>query len=202
MVPLGSPENFDVCHHAIVHVCGLPSNINKEDSTFDIHPEQYLSATKTANNAFPVRCGFPSTARWEKYKPMPGKGKPAVIEGLLTGVERNDDRTVKYFIVDLEKVTFISQGPAAPKAEESPTKPSAYIISSSPSQRELSTSSVNSGTPARLKFTGFFRSQEPNPDAKSDGPASKKRKTADDLALEESGDKGEGSSTGRRAQRH
>ncbi|KAJ7916923.1 hypothetical protein B0H13DRAFT_2445608 [Mycena leptocephala] len=183
MVPLGSPENFDVCHHAIVHVCGLPSNINKEDSTFDIHPEQYLSATKTANNAFPVRCGFPSTARWEKYKPMPGKGKPVVIEGLLTGVERNDDRTVKYFIVDLEKVTFISQGPAVPKAEESPTKP------------------MNSGTPARLKFTGFFGSQESNPDAKSDGPASKKRKTADDRALEESGDKGEGSSTGRRAQR-
>ncbi|KAJ7857585.1 hypothetical protein B0H13DRAFT_2672695 [Mycena leptocephala] len=32
MMPLGSPKNFDMCHHAIVHVCGLPSNINKEDS--------------------------------------------------------------------------------------------------------------------------------------------------------------------------
>ncbi|KAJ7903023.1 hypothetical protein B0H13DRAFT_1882366 [Mycena leptocephala] len=90
-----------------------------------------------------------------------------------------------YFIVDLEKVTFIAQGPAVPgpKAEESPTKP------------------MHSGTPARLKFTGFFGSQESNLDAKSDGPASKRRKTADDRSLEESGDKGEGSSTGRRAQR-
>jgi hypothetical protein len=40
---------------------------------------------------------------------MPGNGKPVVIEGLLTGAERNDDRTVEYFIVDLAKV---AQGPA------------------------------------------------------------------------------------------
>lgn len=55
---------------------------------------------------------------------------------------------------------------------------------------------VNTGTPARLKFTGFFGSQ----DSKDSGePNPKKRKTADDRAAEEaSEDKGEGTSTGRR----
>ncbi|KAJ7695385.1 hypothetical protein B0H17DRAFT_431536 [Mycena rosella] len=180
MLPLGSPESFDLCHHATVHVCGPASNPDKKDSTFEINAEQYLAAMKAANNHFPVRCLFPPTARWEKYKPVPGKGKPIAIEGLLTGVERTDDRTVKHFIVDLEKVTFLSQTPAAPKAEESLTK------------------IMNSGTPARLKFTGFFGSQQP--DVKSDKqPPAKKRKTANDRALEESEDKGEGSSAGRRA---
>ncbi|KAJ7878934.1 hypothetical protein B0H13DRAFT_1892385 [Mycena leptocephala] len=101
----------------------------------------------------------PDTKRWENYKPIPGKGKAVSIEGLLTGVERNDDQTVEYFIVDPEKVTFHEQAPIAPKAEESPTK------------------LVNTGTPARLKFTGFFGSQ--GTDATSGEPSLKKRKTAD-----------------------
>ncbi|KAJ7891505.1 hypothetical protein B0H13DRAFT_1887135 [Mycena leptocephala] len=174
IIPLGSPEGFDMCHHAAVHVAGLAVNIQKEDATFEIHAEQYLSATKTADNMFPVRWVCPDTKRWEKHKPVPGKGKAVSIEGIFTGVERNEDRTVKHFIVDLEKVTFLGQAPVAPKAEESPTK------------------LVNSGTPARLKFTGFFGSQ----DMKSGEPSTKKRKTADDLAFEESEDKGEGTSTG------
>ncbi|KAJ6514152.1 hypothetical protein DFH09DRAFT_1333102 [Mycena vulgaris] len=183
LVPLGSPENFDLRHHATAHICGLPSNIDENDSTFEIQAVQYLTATRTADNAFPVRCLFPSTPRWAKYKPMPGRGKSVAIEGFLTGVERNEDRTVKYFIVDLEKVTFLGQAPVAPKAEESPTK----------------RVTVNNGTPARLKFTGFFGSQESN--SNSGEPSSKKRKTADDRALEESEDKGEGTSTGRRTRR-
>ncbi|KAJ7933665.1 hypothetical protein B0H13DRAFT_1855907 [Mycena leptocephala] len=137
LVPLGSPENFDLHHHAL------------------------------------------------QYKPMTGKGKSVAIEGLLTGLERNDDRTVKHFIVDLEKVTFLGQSATAPRAEESPKK------------------IVNTGTPARLKFTGFFGGQET--ESKSEGPSSKKRKTADDRAVEESEDKGEGPSTGpstRRGARH
>ncbi|KAJ7624197.1 hypothetical protein B0H17DRAFT_1218917 [Mycena rosella] len=177
IIPLGSPENFDMRHHAVVHVAGLPTNINKDDSTFEIHAAQYLSATKIADNIFPVRCLFPDTKRWEKYKPVPGKGKAVSIEGLLTGVERNEDHTVKYFIVNLEKVTFLSKPPVAPKAEESPTK---------------------MGTPARLKFTGFFGSQ--GEESKSEEPKPKKRKTTDDRAQEEAvEDKGEGTSSGRRA---
>ncbi|KAJ7118403.1 hypothetical protein C8R43DRAFT_901581 [Mycena crocata] len=122
LVSLGSPENFDMCRHAAVHICGPSANINKDDSTFEIHVEQYLSATKVADNLFPVRCQFPDTKRWEKYKPIPGKSKSVSIEGFLTGVERNDDHTVKYFIIDLEKVTFLGPAATAPKAEESPTK--------------------------------------------------------------------------------
>ncbi|KAJ6480066.1 hypothetical protein DFH09DRAFT_1341557 [Mycena vulgaris] len=177
LVPLGSPENFNMRHHATVHVAGAAINVNKDDSTFEIQPVQYLSATRAADNVFPVRCLFPDTKRWERYKPIPSKGKSVLIEGLLTGLERNEDRTIKYFIIDLEKVTFLAPAPAAPKAEESPTK------------------MVNQGTPARLKFTGFFGSQESS-DAKPEEPNRKKRKTADDRAMEESEDKGEGSSTG------
>ncbi|KAJ7710859.1 hypothetical protein B0H17DRAFT_1190539 [Mycena rosella] len=150
MIPLGSPENFDLCHPAAVHVCGPASNINKDDSTFEIHAEQHLFATKSPSSAFPVRCLFPDTNRWKKYKPVPGEVKCAAIEGLITGVERNADCT----------------------AEESPTK-------------------INLGTPACLKFTGFFGSQKTN--AKPDEePQSKKRKTADDRGIKDSEDKGEG----------
>ncbi|KAF7334115.1 hypothetical protein MVEN_02317300 [Mycena venus] len=103
---IGSHENFDLRQHTIVHVAGPATNVNRDDATFEIHAGQYLSATKNADNVFPVQCLFPNTKRWESYKPIPGKGKPVLIEGLVTGVERNDSRTVKYFIVDLLKVTF------------------------------------------------------------------------------------------------
>ncbi|KAJ7442090.1 hypothetical protein B0H11DRAFT_1932592 [Mycena galericulata] len=109
---------------------------------------------------------------------MPGKGKSDAVEGILTGVERDEERTVKHFIVDLEKVTFLGQAPAAPKVEQSPTK------------------LVNTGTPPRLTFTGFYGSQ--GTDMTSGEPSSKKRRISDDRALEESEDKGEGSSAGRR----
>jgi hypothetical protein len=46
---------------------------------------------------------------------------------------------------------------------------------------------VNTGTPAHLKFTGLFGF-----DSKSDEPASKKRKTADDRALKDAAEKMEG----------
>ncbi|KAJ7692539.1 hypothetical protein B0H17DRAFT_1200367 [Mycena rosella] len=111
IIPLGSPEKFDMRHHAVVHVAGLATNVNEDDLTFEIHATQYVSATKTADNVFP-------------------------------------------------KVTFLGPASVTPKAKESPTK------------------LVNTGTPARLKFTGFFGSQ--GSDRKSGEPNPKKRKTADD----------------------
>ncbi|KAK7059251.1 hypothetical protein R3P38DRAFT_3303351 [Favolaschia claudopus] len=123
IIPLGSPGSLNIRTHATVHVCGVPSDSDKPNSTFDIKAEQYLSATKTPDNAFPVHCVFPATPRWEKYKPIPGKGK-----------------SVSHFIVDIEKVTFLGNASStAPKAEE-----------------------INTGTPARLKFTGFFGDQAPS----------------------------------------
>ncbi|KAJ7239147.1 hypothetical protein C8J57DRAFT_1246187 [Mycena rebaudengoi] len=186
LAPLGSPESFDLCHRPVVHACGPASSIDKQDSTFEINAEQYLSVNKQTDNVFPIRCLFPATPRWEKYKPIPSKGKPVAVEGVLTGVERNEDRMVKHFIVDMEKVTFLGQAPTAPKAETSPAKPN---------------NNSTRGTAAHLKFTGFFGSQE---SAKSGERPAKKRKTVDDRALEESEvqDKGEGSSTGRRAGRN
>ncbi|KAK6984627.1 hypothetical protein R3P38DRAFT_2575809, partial [Favolaschia claudopus] len=140
IIPLGSPDSLNIRTHATVHVCGVPSNIDKPNSTFDIKIEQYLSATKTPDNAFQFHCVFSATPGWEKYKPIQVKGKTVSVEGFLTGFELNDDRSVKHF--DIEKVTFLGNASStAPKAEESPTK---------------ITLAVNTGTPARLKFTGFL----------------------------------------------
>jgi hypothetical protein len=49
-----------------------------------------------------------------------------------------------------------------------------------------------SGLPARLKFIGFFVSQ--NPDAASEAPSAKKRQAKDDRAVPETNDKGKGTS--------
>ncbi|KAK6974186.1 hypothetical protein R3P38DRAFT_3239859 [Favolaschia claudopus] len=113
-------------------------------------------------------------------------GSLCVHRGFLTGVERNPDRTVKHFIIDIEKVTFVGQGTSAPKAEPSPVKLKS-----------------NSGASSALMFTGF--------DEVTEQPAPKKRKitlvTSDDQPTEQPNnrddDKGEGSSTGnsRRRQR-
>ncbi|KAJ6492601.1 hypothetical protein DFH09DRAFT_1338303 [Mycena vulgaris] len=177
LIPLGSPEDFDLCHHIFVTICGVPTNINRDDATFHLNAEQYISATKSSE-VFPARCLIPDTPKFKKYKPIPAKGNSVSITGFLTGLERNDDKTIKHFIIDVESVTFLGKaaGSAVPKAEESPTR-------------------IAAGTPARLKFTGFFGSQ--GSDANSEQPISKKRKTADDRAADEADDKGEGSSNGR-----
>ncbi|KAJ7681338.1 hypothetical protein B0H17DRAFT_1205867 [Mycena rosella] len=146
IIPLGSPENFDMLHHAIVHIAGFVTNVNEDNLTFEIHATQYVSATKTADNVF-----------------------SGAIEVLLTGVKRNEDCTVNYFIVDLEKVMFLGPASVTPKAKESPTK------------------LVNTSTPVCLKFTGFFGSQ--GSDRKSGEPNPKKHKTADDRANQEAEDK-------------
>ncbi|KAJ7691662.1 hypothetical protein B0H14DRAFT_3531768 [Mycena olivaceomarginata] len=162
LTPLGSPENFDLCHQSCIALCGVPTNINRDDATLR------------------ARCLIPDTPKFKKYKPIPTGGKSVCVNGFLTGLERNEDKTIKHFIIDVDTVTFLGQpaGSTAPKAEESPTK-------------------ISQGTPARLKFTGFFGSQ-----GSTDEWASKKRKTADDRAAEEADDKGEGSSNGRRRGTH
>ncbi|KAK7034926.1 hypothetical protein R3P38DRAFT_2518738, partial [Favolaschia claudopus] len=179
IIPLGSPDSLNIRTHATIDVCGVPSNIDKPNSTFDIKAKQYLSATKTPDNVFPVHCVFPATPRWEKFKPISGKGKSVSVEGFLTGLELNDDRSVKHFIVDIEKVTLLGNASStAPKVEESSTR------------------IVNTGTPARLKFTGFFGDQASGSTNTSE-PNPKKRKL--DQHTNEPQDKGEGTSTGRRS---
>ncbi|KAJ7887376.1 hypothetical protein B0H13DRAFT_1888865 [Mycena leptocephala] len=109
--------NFDLRHHTIVHVAGSATNVHKDDSTLEIHTAQYLSAIRTPDNV------FPNIKRWESYNPIPGKGRSALIEGLLTGAERNAYHTVKHFIVDLQKVTFLSQAPSVATAKQRPCRP-------------------------------------------------------------------------------
>ncbi|KAJ7356520.1 hypothetical protein DFH08DRAFT_802557 [Mycena albidolilacea] len=157
LISLGSPGNFDVRHCGLLNVCGVLSNINRDDLTFTINAQQYVTATKN-------------------YKPIPAKGESVLVPGFLMGVECNDNKTVKYFLIDVETVTFLGQasGATVPRAEESPTE-------------------ITDGTPAKLKFTGFF-SGDRSP-AKGGEPPSKKHKTVADEKVPVD-DKGEGSSSG------
>ncbi|KAJ7759679.1 hypothetical protein B0H14DRAFT_2634385 [Mycena olivaceomarginata] len=147
-IPLGSPENFDLCHQSFVTISGVPTNINRDDATLELNTEQYLSATKASRHS-PLDVAFPTCQNSRNINRYRRKGR----------LERNDNKTVKHFIVDIESVTFLGQlaGSTASKATQ--------------------------GTLARLKSTGFFGSQ--GSDTTSEEPAPKKRKTADDHALEE-----------------
>ncbi|KAK7034996.1 hypothetical protein R3P38DRAFT_3263828 [Favolaschia claudopus] len=180
LIPFGLPENFTPKYHPFVSVCGAASNVDKQNSSFDITAEQYLSANEAYINQFPVHFVFPDTPRWQNKKPLPGPGKPVVVDGFLTGVERNPDRTVKHFIIDIEKVTFVGQGTSAPKAEPSPVKLKS-----------------NSGASSALMSTGF--------DEVTEQPATKKRKitlvTSDDHPTEQPNTKESSSTGGRRRQR-
>ncbi|KAJ7875331.1 hypothetical protein B0H14DRAFT_2568816 [Mycena olivaceomarginata] len=130
--------------------------MNKDDGTFDGVAEQY------------------------KFKPIPSKGKFVSVTGFLTSIERDEDHTVKYFLIDVDQIASLGQQiaslgqqSASPKAKQSPAK-------------------IALGTPTHLKFTGFLGIQ--GTDMKSREPASKKHNTADDCAVEETNDKGEGTS--------
>ncbi|KAK7035126.1 hypothetical protein R3P38DRAFT_3184681 [Favolaschia claudopus] len=80
IISLGSPDTLNIRTHATVHVCGVPSNIDKPNSTFDIKAEPYLSA----DNTFSVHCVFPRGGR--STNPFQGRGKSVSVEGLLAGV--------------------------------------------------------------------------------------------------------------------
>ncbi|KAF8160136.1 hypothetical protein K438DRAFT_2072700 [Mycena galopus ATCC 62051] len=80
-------------------------SINKEDSTFEIAVMQYISATKE-HEVFPVCCLISDSPRWQKCNPVPANNELASITHFLTGVELDDDHTVKHFIVDVDKVVF------------------------------------------------------------------------------------------------
>ncbi|KAF7334138.1 hypothetical protein MVEN_02319700 [Mycena venus] len=84
LIPLGSPENVPLNNAAFVQVCGNATNIKKDDVTFAIIAEQYVSATKKPE-VFPVCCHIPDTSRFQKYKPVPAK-------------------TMKRFIVNVDQV--------------------------------------------------------------------------------------------------
>ncbi|KAJ7195021.1 hypothetical protein C8J57DRAFT_1547584 [Mycena rebaudengoi] len=132
-------------------------------------PADYHIIGTKKPEVFPACRLIPDTPCFLEYKPIPAKNKLVSVTGFLTGVERNNSH-IEHFTIDVDQVVF-SQLILALKAE-----------------------SKVSGTPARLKFTGFFGSQDS--DNKFEEPSTKKRKTADDQAAEEANDKGQGLSSG------
>ncbi|KAK6971632.1 hypothetical protein R3P38DRAFT_3242019 [Favolaschia claudopus] len=116
IIPLGSPDTFNIRTHATVHVCGVPSNIDKPNSTFDVKAESYLSTTKTPDNTFSVHCVFPRATK--RAARQHSRSNPHAIRAArwLLAAHR------KLSIVDIEKVSFLGNASStALKAEESPT---------------------------------------------------------------------------------
>lgn len=113
---------------AIVIVSGLPTNINRADGVFDIDVEQWVGATKKIES-FPARFTFPNSPRFTN-KPVPAKGKPISVIGYLAGIERNEDKSVNRFLIDIESITFLGSSRSAPVAEESPEKLREFLIPS------------------------------------------------------------------------
>jgi hypothetical protein len=67
--------------------------------------------------------------RFQKFKPVPSKGKFVSVTDFLTGVERDEDHTVKHFLIDVDQVAFLGQQSAPPKAKQSPTKIGVFNLS-------------------------------------------------------------------------
>ncbi|KAJ7146643.1 hypothetical protein C8R44DRAFT_864381 [Mycena epipterygia] len=116
------PNDYHIIGDA-VWVCGVAINADKQDATFDIVAEQYVTATR-CRETFPVRCLILNIKCFEKYKPIPCNGKYVSVTGFLDGIERNedDDKTIKHFIITINQVVFLGQSASTPKADQSPTK--------------------------------------------------------------------------------
>ncbi|KAJ7165306.1 hypothetical protein C8R46DRAFT_1035900 [Mycena filopes] len=112
---------WGIFSHSIA-VCGVASNINHDDATFELGAEQHISATRSPSESFVVRYLIQDTARSKKYQPIPSNGK-RYSPRFLTSLERKEDKTVKHFIIELETVNFVGRsGSSALKAEESLSK--------------------------------------------------------------------------------
>lgn len=122
MTPIGFPEGFEPRQQGFVQLCGVATNINRDDATFNVEAEPYVSAVKDVDGIkaiFPARCLILNTARFKKYKPIPANGRYVSVTGFLTNVELQEDHTVKQFVIDIDQVIFLGQYvPTAPRAIE------------------------------------------------------------------------------------
>jgi hypothetical protein len=96
--------------------------------TFDVVAEQYVGATRNVE-CFPTRCLIPDKPRFQKFKPVPSKGKFVSVTGFLTGVEWDEDHTVKHFFIDVDQVAFLGQQSVSPKAKQSLAKIGVFNLS-------------------------------------------------------------------------
>ncbi|KAJ7789514.1 hypothetical protein B0H14DRAFT_2627204 [Mycena olivaceomarginata] len=102
--------------------------LTRPDGTFDVVAEQYTGATRNVE-CFPTRCLIPDTPRFQKFKPVPSKGKFVSVTGFFTGVERDEDHTVTPFLIDVDQVAFLGKQSALPKAKQSPAKIGVFNLS-------------------------------------------------------------------------
>ncbi|KAK6981295.1 hypothetical protein R3P38DRAFT_3376237 [Favolaschia claudopus] len=197
LIPLGPPDSLNLRTHATVHVCGAPSNIDKENSTFDIKAEQYLSAPK---QRFPGSLCIPrnaeilrrlrATLEYYSSRGLKSLAPQAIHNGLPTPPATHQSAAAAGARPEgtgNRNTPIQSKCESRTAANDSKSRQSLCIVSSLGMMPRLWI--VNNSTPVRPRFTGFFGEQTSPRDAK-------RRKLDVSNGLE---DRGEGTSTGRRA---
>ncbi|KAK7006631.1 hypothetical protein R3P38DRAFT_2482936, partial [Favolaschia claudopus] len=78
-------------------VCGLATNIQRTNATFELDAVQYNQFSRNAF-LFPVSCTIPNSGRWTtaESKPMPYANKCLQGTGWLTGFEEYQGSPSKY----------------------------------------------------------------------------------------------------------
>ncbi|KAJ7682989.1 hypothetical protein B0H17DRAFT_1205412 [Mycena rosella] len=181
LVYLGPADELDVCHRAIVHALGTVDHPNTNDSTFEVHAEQYIAALKGPGPIY-FKVLIPDIPRYKNKKPVPNLNSRVMVTGFIMDVQfllddQGNSGVVSHFIVDMNSVQFLGLVPKA--------------VSDTPGQKPIKTE----GTPAQLKFNfGQQHLRTPTPRGASRKRPRPEREEGE--ILDE--DKGEGSSKRRR----
>ncbi|KAJ7264324.1 hypothetical protein C8J57DRAFT_1512398 [Mycena rebaudengoi] len=134
---LGPADTVDLGHHAVLHTIGIASNINKQDYTFDVCTEQWVTVLG-GNGSFPTKVHISITGRFKQNKPYLSYNSCVQMAGWIIDVVHSDDRSMKHFIVDLESIIFLG-GPERMVQHRCKTH-------------------QNRGTPVHLRFNRFTSS--------------------------------------------
>ncbi|KAF8966831.1 hypothetical protein BDZ97DRAFT_1903666 [Flammula alnicola] len=122
IVPLEVPQevndsttfSIDLCQRALVHVSGLATNCQKEQGSFDLDLEHYVSALKDTKHvkAFaPLTCIIPDSPRYKNGKPVPYNHRYISAFRFLTNIifKPSSDVAVDRFVITIEDITFMGQ---------------------------------------------------------------------------------------------
>ncbi|KAF8974722.1 hypothetical protein BDZ97DRAFT_1690533, partial [Flammula alnicola] len=128
VVPLNAPQDFynanktgntfsiDPCQRALVHVSGIATNCQKDQGSFDVDLEHYVSALKDTKHvkAFaPLTCVILDSPRYKNGKPVPYNRRYISACGFLTDIifKPSSDVIVDRFQITVDDITFMGQPP-------------------------------------------------------------------------------------------
>ena len=114
---------IDPCKQPSVQITGVAMKVSKEEATFEITVEQYISSFKS-NTSTPQAAGgrlkptttffcyIPDSPKYKNWgnKPLPGNNRYVSVSGFPTRVDRSSDGLkVEQFRIDVYNITFCGQ---------------------------------------------------------------------------------------------